>query len=137
MPEFNWINKAKQSVECTREIAKNKDPLEWNPLLAEDLERLAELQCIYKEYTDAVDSYIEIIDIYSKIEKDWPGSYCTELANTYSEIAPVYNKLGLINEAIQSYDKAITLYKKLAQLDPTVNKDISRCLKAQAKLYEL
>ena len=137
LPEFNWINKAKQSVECTREIAKNKDPLEWNPLLAEDLERLAELQCIYKEYTDAVDSYIEIIDIYSKIEKDWPGSYCTELANTYSEIAPVYNKLGLINEAIQSYDKAITLYKKLAQLDPTVNKDISRCLKAQAKLYEL
>lgn len=137
LPEFNWIEKAKLSVEHTREIAMSEDPLEWYTHLVDDLEELAEIQCIYKEYNDAKDSYLEIIDIYSKIEKDRPGLYAIELANTYSEIASVYKKLGLKNDAIQSYDEAIALYKKIAQLSSSVNTNISRCLKAQAELYEL
>lgn len=137
LPEFNWIKEAKQSVEYIREIAKNEDPLEGNLLLAEQLERLAELQCIYKEYTDAVDNYLEMISIFHEIEKDRPGLYTHELANAYSSIAFVYKELGHIKEAIESYDKAVTLYKKRSLLDPSDINIISQCLKAQAELYDL
>lgn len=136
LPEFNWIKKAKQSVECTRKLVMSEDPLEWYPDLAKDLKELAEIQCIYKEYIGAKDSYLEIIYIYSEIEKDRPGLYSGELANAYSEIASIYKELGMKDEAIQSYDKANTVYKKLAVVDSSFNSNIFKCLKAQAELYE-
>ena len=136
LPEFNWIKKAKLSVDNTREIVKSEDPWEWNPLLANDLKELADLQCIYKEYADAKDSYQEIIDIYCEIEKDRPGLYATDLASTYSKIASVYKELGMNDEAIQSYEKAKILYEKLSTSEPSYNAEIAKCLKAQAELYE-
>ena len=136
LPEFNWIKKAKLSVDNTREIVKSEDPWEWNPLLANDLKELADLQCIYKEYADAKDSYQEIIDIYCEIEKDRPNLYATDLASTYSKIASVYKELGMKDEAIQSYEKAKNLYEKLSTSEPSYNAEIAKCLKAQAKLYE-
>ena len=136
LPEFNWIKKAKLSVDNTREIVKSEDPWEWNPLLANDLKELADLQCIYKEYADAKDSYQEIIDIYCEIEKDRPGLYATDLASTYSKIASVYKELGMNDEAIQSYEKAKILYEKLSTSEPSYNAEVAKCLKAQAELYE-
>lgn len=136
LPEFNWIKKAKLSVDNTREIVKSEDPWEWNPLLANDLKELADLQCIYKEFADAKDSYQEIIDIYCEIEKDRPNLYATDLASTYSKIASVYKELGMNDEAIQSYEKAKILYEKLSTSEPSYNAEVAKCLKAQAKLYE-
>lgn len=136
LPEFNWIKKAKLSVDNTREIMKSEDPWEWNPLLANDLKELADLQCIYKEYADAKDSYQEIIDIYCEIEKDRPNLYATDLASTYSKIASVYKELGMNDEAIQSYEKAKILYEKLSTSEPSYNAEVAKCLKAQAILYE-
>ena len=49
----------------------------------------------------------------------------------------MYKELGHIKEAIESYDKAVTLYKKRSLLDPSDINIISQCLKAQAELYDL
>lgn len=136
LPEFNWIKKAKLSVDRVRETAMVDDAQQSKLLLAENLGELAELQCIYREYDDAKGSYLEIIDILQEMEKDRPGWHTNELARSYSSLAFVYKELGLKNEAIESYDDAKSLYKKLAVYDTTFNADIAKCLKAQAELYE-
>ncbi|MBQ2243946.1 MAG: hypothetical protein II318_07045 [Bacteroidales bacterium] len=136
MPELNWIKKAKLSVDHMRNIVKDKNSVEWDSLLIEELRKLAEVQCVYGEYNDAKDSCIEIIDLFLKIEKDRPGLYTEETADSYSLLASVYKELNLKIKAIQSYENAIILYKRLATHNSAMNPCIAQCLRALAELYE-
>ncbi len=104
---YKNLNEVDKSFEMYREAIQFAEETHYTQVRAKALYGLAELYRGQEDFTTALSHHLESIELLDRI-----GAKC-DLAEAYYQLALTYQKIGLIDQSQENFDKAIQLFDEM------------------------
>ncbi len=104
---YKNLKEVDKSFEMYREAIQFAEETHYTQVRAKALYGLAELYRGQEDFTTALSHHLESIELLDRI-----GAKC-DLAEAYYQLALTYQKMGLIDQSQENFDKAIQLFEEM------------------------
>jgi tetratricopeptide (TPR) repeat protein len=104
---YNNLKEVDKSFEMYREAIQFAEETHYTQVKAKALYGLAELYRIQEDFTTALSHHLESIALLDQI-----GAKC-DLAEAYYQLGLTYQKMGVIDQSQENFDKAIQLFEEM------------------------